>query len=69
MHQEEQERVILRCHISAVKDCAKWASGTLISKHDITSLSSLYRDCVGEQKGVLCTVKQDSAREGMVFGL
>lgn len=57
----------LRCNISAVKDCAKWASCTLISKCDITSLSSLYKDCVEVLKGALYTVKQEGTKEGMAY--
>ena len=55
--QGEQEQVILRCNFSAVKVCATRASCTLISKCDITSLSSLYKDCVEVLKGALYTVK------------
>lgn len=51
-------------HFPAVKDGAKRPSRTLISKCDITSLSSLYKDRAEVLKGALCTVKTRRHKAG-----
>lgn len=61
-----RNKLFSRCNVAAVKGCAKWASCTLISKCDITSLSSQYKDCAEVLKGALCTVKQGETKVGMV---
>lgn len=40
---------------------------TLISKCDITLLSSVDKDCVEALKGALYTVKQEGTKEGIVY--
>lgn len=56
----------LRCNISAVKPCAKSASCTLISKCDITNLSSLHKACCGTERSfVQCKTRWDKGGDGV----
>lgn len=66
VRQKEREQV-LRCNISAVRDCAKWTSCTLISKCDITSSSSLYKDWFWGSKRtfVWCGTRRDKDGDGV----
>lgn len=64
-------------HFLSVVDSAPWTGATLISKCEITSLSSLYKDCLDILKEALCRIKQEETKrrkkgecaiDGVCFG-